>query len=60
MAGMRTTVKLDARLVDEAVKVLDAKSRTDAVHAALKEIVAMHRFNCPSRISRPAKAGLGR
>lgn len=44
MAGMRTTVKLDARAVDEAVKVLDAKSRTDAVHTALKEIVAMHRF----------------
>jgi Arc/MetJ family transcription regulator len=44
MAVMKTTVKLDVRLVDEAVKVLGAKSRTDAVHTTLREIVALHRF----------------
>jgi Arc/MetJ family transcription regulator len=44
MAGMKTTVKLDARLVDEAVKVLGVKSRTCAVHTALREIVELHRF----------------
>jgi Arc/MetJ family transcription regulator len=31
-------------LADEAVRVLKAKSRTDAVHIALREIVALKRF----------------
>ena len=39
----KTAVRINARLVDEAVKALDAKSGTDAVHTALKEIVELHR-----------------
>jgi Arc/MetJ family transcription regulator len=44
MAVTMTTIRLDTDLADEAVKVLKAKSRTDAVHIALREIVAMKRF----------------
>ena len=44
MAVAMTTIRLDTRLADEAVKVLGAKSRTDAVHIALREIVALKRF----------------
>jgi Arc/MetJ family transcription regulator len=32
------------RLADEAAEVLGVKSRTAAVHAALREIVALKRF----------------
>ena len=39
-----TTIRIDASLVDEAAKILGAKSRTDAVHTALREIVALQRF----------------
>ena len=38
------TLRVDARLVDEAAKILGAKSRTDAVNTALREIVALRRF----------------
>jgi Arc/MetJ family transcription regulator len=31
-------------LADEAVRVLKAKSRTDAIHIALREIVGLKRF----------------
>lgn len=44
MAGTLTSIRLDTRLADEAVKVLGAKSRTEAVHIALREIVALKRF----------------
>jgi Arc/MetJ family transcription regulator len=44
MAVTLTSIRLDTQLADEAVKVLKAKSRTDAVHIALREIVAMNRF----------------
>jgi len=44
MAITMTTIRLDTDLADEAVKVLGAKSRTDAVHIALREIVALKRF----------------
>ena len=40
----RTSIRLDTDLADEAVKVLKAKSRTDAVHIALREIVGLKRF----------------
>lgn len=40
----KTSIKLDKRLVDEAAKLLGAKSRTEAVHLALREIVALERF----------------
>lgn len=39
-----TSIRLDKRLADEAAEVLGAKSRTEAVHAALREIVALKRF----------------
>ena len=39
-----TSIRLDTDLADEAVKVLGVKSRTEAVHVALKEIVALQRF----------------
>jgi Arc/MetJ family transcription regulator len=44
MAPTRTVVRINSRLVDEAARVLGAKSRTDAVHKALREIVALRRF----------------
>jgi len=44
MAVTMTSIRLDTDLADEAVKVLKAKSRTDAVHIALREIVALKRF----------------
>lgn len=44
MAVSLTSIRLDTRLADEAAKVLGVKSRTEAVHVALKEIVALKRF----------------
>jgi Arc/MetJ family transcription regulator len=44
MAVTMTSIRLDTGLADEAVKVLGAKSRTEAVHVALREIVALKRF----------------
>jgi hypothetical protein len=44
MAGTMTSIRLNLKLADEAVKVLGAKSRTEAVHMALEEIVALKRF----------------
>ena len=44
MAGTLTSIRLDTKLADEAVRVLGAKSRTEAVHIALREIVALNRF----------------
>jgi Arc/MetJ family transcription regulator len=44
MAVTMTSIRLDIDLADEAVKVLGAKSRTEAVHVALREIVALKRF----------------
>jgi Arc/MetJ family transcription regulator len=44
MAATLTSIRLDTKLADEAVRALGAKSRTEAVHIALKEIVALNRF----------------
>jgi Arc/MetJ family transcription regulator len=44
MAVTLTSIRLDTRLADEAVTVLGVKSRTEAVHVALREIVALRRF----------------
>jgi Arc/MetJ family transcription regulator len=44
MAVTMTSIRLDTHLADEAAKVLGAKSRTEAVHVALREIVALKRF----------------
>ncbi len=40
MATTMTSIRLDTNLADEAARVLGVKSRTEAVHQALKEIVA--------------------
>ena len=44
MSVTMTSIRLDTDLADEAVKVLGVKSRTEAVHVALREIVALQRF----------------
>ena len=44
MAVTITSLRLDTRLADEAARVLGVKSRTEAVHVALREIVALKKF----------------
>ena len=47
MAAKRTkmtTIRLDIALADKAKRALGAKSRTDAVHQALKEVVYLDHF----------------
>jgi Arc/MetJ family transcription regulator len=44
MAMAMTSIRLDIQLADEAAKVLGVKTRTEAVHAALREIVAIKKF----------------
>jgi Arc/MetJ family transcription regulator len=39
-----TSIRLDTKLADDAVKALGAKSRSEAVHIALREIVALRKF----------------
>jgi Arc/MetJ family transcription regulator len=39
-----TSIRLDTKLADEAVRVLGVKSRTEAVHLALKEAIGLKRF----------------
>jgi Arc/MetJ family transcription regulator len=44
MSTNLTSIRLDTHLADEAKKVLGVKSRTEAVHLALREVVALRRF----------------
>jgi Arc/MetJ family transcription regulator len=44
MPATLTSIRLDTQLADEAVRVLGVKSRTEAVHVALKEIVRLNGF----------------
>jgi Arc/MetJ family transcription regulator len=44
MATVMTSIRLDTRLADEAAQILGVKSRTEAVHVALREIVALKNF----------------
>ncbi|HTR23534.1 MAG TPA: type II toxin-antitoxin system VapB family antitoxin [Terriglobales bacterium] len=44
MSATLTSIRLDTQLADEAAKILGVKSRTEAVHVALREIVALKRF----------------
>ena len=39
-----TSIRLDTKLADDAVKALNAKSRSEAVHIALREVVALNKF----------------
>ncbi len=44
MPTVLTSIRLDKKLADEAAKALGVKTRTEAVHAALREVVALNRF----------------
>ena len=44
MAKALTSIRLDTELADEAAKVLGVRTRTEAVHVALREIVALKKF----------------
>lgn len=44
MPATLTSIRLDTKLADEAVRVLGAKSRTEAVHIALNEVVRLKGF----------------
>jgi Arc/MetJ family transcription regulator len=44
MATTMTSIRLDIHLADEAAQVLGLKNRTEAVHAALREIIALKKF----------------
>ena len=44
MAATMTSIRLDTHLADEAAKILGVKNRTEAVHVALCEIVALKKF----------------
>lgn len=43
-AHKMTSIRLDTKLADQAMKVLHTKSRTEAVHMALREVVALEKF----------------
>jgi Arc/MetJ family transcription regulator len=44
MTVKMTSIRLDTRLAAEAAKIFGVKSRTETVHIALREIVALERF----------------
>jgi len=44
MPEVLTSIRLNKDLADEAAKVLGVKSRTEAIHLALEEVVALKRF----------------
>ena len=44
MSGTATSLRLDTKLADKAAKVLGVKTRTEAIHIALREIVALEDF----------------
>jgi hypothetical protein len=44
MAVKMPPIRLDGQLAHEAAKVLGVNSRTEAIHLALSEIVALKRF----------------
>jgi Arc/MetJ family transcription regulator len=44
MAVTLTSIRLDTKLADEAVRALGVKSRTEAIHMALREIVRLKGF----------------
>ena len=44
MSTSITSIRLDMELADEAVRALGVKTRTEAVHLALQEVVGNRRF----------------
>ena len=49
MPARLTPIRLDTHLADEARKILGVRSRTEAVHTALREVVASRRFKALMR-----------
>ena len=39
-----TSIRLDTKLADDAVKALGARNRSEAIHMALREVVTLKRF----------------
>ncbi len=39
-----TSIRLNTKLADEAVRLMGARSRTEAIHEALEEAVQLRRF----------------
>lgn len=44
MAATLTSIRLDKKLADKAARILGARSRTEAVHMALEEVVKLKEF----------------
>ena len=44
MAAALTSIRLDKKLADKAARILGARSRTEAVHMALEEVVRLKEF----------------
>jgi Arc/MetJ family transcription regulator len=44
MAGTLTSIRLDKKLADKAARALGVKTRTEAVHRALEEVVKLQEF----------------
>ena len=44
MPVAKISIRIDKQLADELAKILSARSRAEAVHIALREIVALERF----------------
>lgn len=44
MAAPLTSIRLDKKLADKAARILGARSRTEAVHMALEEVVRLKEF----------------
>lgn len=44
MAAPLTSIRLDKKLADKAARILGARSRTEAVHMALEEVVKLKEF----------------
>jgi Arc/MetJ family transcription regulator len=62
MAVNKTSIRVSAQLADEAKKLLGVKSRTEAVHVALREIVGLKRFKAlmKKNAGKLSFAGLGK
>ncbi len=61
MPATITSIRLDTELADQAARVLGVKSRTEAVHVALREVAALRKFKNLMRkdAGKPRFAGHG-
>ncbi len=62
MAVNKTSVRVSVHLADEAKRALGVKSRTEAVHVALREVVGLRRFKAlmKKNAGKLSFAGLGK